>query len=320
MGGLSRKSTYIKSLKSNKINPIILDAGDALFASPQYPTKSLPREKYKAKAFLQAFDEIGCDAINIGEFDLAAGYKFLKSLEKNSTSPFISANLREKVTGNLAFKPYVLIERNGLKIGVIGVTDHIPSTEGDLIKDNYLKTGQKMISKLKIEVDIIIMMVNGDISKKAAILESFKDADYLFLSRSVSNTRITAPQEDEHPIFYTFGINGKYLAEIKSTVKDNTKSIIDVSSDETNLSNIKRQLSILKATEGKQTVAEKYANNPQVLTQIEFFEKRAIELENSLSKVVNKSEINLIALPLNMDYDTKIQSFIDKELGKAKKL
>jgi len=320
MGGLSRKSTYIKSLKSNKINPIILDAGDALFARPQYPKKSFPSEKYKAKTFLKAFEEIGCDALNIGEYDLSAGYKFLKSLEKNSTIPFISANLLEKTTGNTAFKPYVVIERNGRKIGVIGITDHMPITEGDLIKDDYLKTGQKMISKLKTEVDILIMMVNGDIREKDAILDSFKDADYVFLSRTVSNTRIAAPQEVGYPIFYTFGINGKYLAEIKTTIKDNNKSIIDVSSDETNLSNIKRQLSILKTTEGRQTVAEKYATNPQVLTQIEFFEKREKELENNLSKVVNKSEIKLVALPLNMDFDAKMQLFIDKELKKAKNL
>ncbi|MCJ7802850.1 MAG: hypothetical protein MUP82_10895, partial [Candidatus Marinimicrobia bacterium] len=99
MGGLSRKLSYINTLKNNKISPIILDAGDALFAHPQFSLLNLPSEKYKAKAFLEGYEKIGCDALNIGEYDLAGGYHFLKSLEKKTTIPSVSANLREKETG-----------------------------------------------------------------------------------------------------------------------------------------------------------------------------------------------------------------------------
>ncbi len=320
MGGLSRKYSYVKSLNNNNINPIILDAGDALFARPQYPSENLPSEKYKAKLFLHLSGKIGCDALNIGEYDLAVGYKYLKSLEKSSTIPFISANLREKSTGNLAFKPYVVIERSKVKIGIIGVTDHIPYNERELIKEDYLTVGRKMISMLNKEVDIVIILVNGNMTNKDVMLESFKDADYLFLSRSISNTRVTAPQKEGYPIFYTFGINGKYLAEIKTTINEKGKPISDVTSTETQLSNIERQLNILKKTEGNQTITEKYEHNPQVLKQIEYFEKQVIELKSNLSKVVNKSEIKLIALPQEIEFDANLQSYIDKELEKAKKL
>ena len=114
MGGLSRKLAYINTLKNKNVNPIILDVGDALFAHPQYTLLNLPRVKYIAKAILEGYEKIGCDALNIGEYDLAGGYHFLKSLEKKSTIPFISANLREKETGDLAFKPYVIIKQNKL--------------------------------------------------------------------------------------------------------------------------------------------------------------------------------------------------------------
>jgi 2',3'-cyclic-nucleotide 2'-phosphodiesterase (5'-nucleotidase family) len=97
MGGLSRKLSYVNTLKNNNVNPIILDAGGALFAHPQYSLLNLPNAKYKAKAFLEGYEKIGCDALNIGEYDLAAGYDFLKSLEQNSTIPFISANLKDEI-------------------------------------------------------------------------------------------------------------------------------------------------------------------------------------------------------------------------------
>ena len=317
MGGLSRKLSYINTLKDNKINPIIIDAGDALFAQPQYSLLNLPGVKYKAKAFLEGYEKVGCDALNIGVYDLAAGYGFLKSLEKNSTIPFISANLREKETGILAFKPYVVIERNKLKIGIIGVTDNLPQAVNDLYKENYLSTGQKLINNLREKVDILVMLVNGNINEKNAILESFKDADYVYLSKEVSNTRSTVPEREGYPILYTFGIGGKYLAEVKTIIKNNKEPIADVSSYQTRLSSIVRQLIRLKTTEGNQTVEEKYAANPIVLTQIENYEKQVKELEDSISKVVNTSEINIVALPKNMKFDAEMQKFIDKALEEA---
>lgn len=318
MGGLSRKLSYVNTLKNNNINPIILDAGDVLFAHSQYSLLNLPNVKYKAKAFLEGYEKIGCDALNIGEYDLAGGYYFLKSLEKNSTIPFISANLREKDSGDLAFKPYVIINRNKLTIGVIGVTDYLSQNVSELYKENYLETGAKLINTLRGDVDILIMLVNGNINQKTTILESFKDADYIYLSRTVSNTRSTIPQKDGYPIFYTIGLNGKHLIEVKTTIKDNKKPITDVSSYDTRLSNIVRQLIRLKTTEGGQTIEEKYADKPQVLAQIEYYEKQVKELENNLSKVVNKSEIKIVAMPINIEFDEEMQSFIDNVLEEAK--
>jgi hypothetical protein len=74
----------------------------------------------------------------------------------------------------------------------------------------------------------------------------------------------------------------------------------------------------LKSTEGNQTIEEKYATNPIVLTQIENYEKQVKEIENNLNKVVNSSEIKVVPLPKNMEYDTDMQSFIDRTLEEAK--
>ena len=295
----------------------IIDAGDALFAHSNYSILRLPSEKYKAKAFLEGYEKIGCDALNIGEYDLAAGYKFLKSLEQNSTIPFISANLRVKETNELAFKSFVIINRNKLKIGIIGVTDYLPAEVDDLYKENYLSTGYDLINTLRGNVDILVMLVNSDMSQKNTILETFKDADYIYLSRTVSNTRSTIPQKDGYPIFYTIGLNGKQLIEVNTTIKNYKKPVLDVSSFEIRLSNIARQLIRLKATEDNQTIDEKYTNKPQVLTQIQHYEQQVKQLEDNISKVVNTSKIKMVSLPKNIDYDAEMQLFIDNVLIEA---
>jgi 2',3'-cyclic-nucleotide 2'-phosphodiesterase (5'-nucleotidase family) len=318
MGGLSRKLAYINTLNNSSVNPLILDAGGALFAHTQYSVLNLPSVQYKAKAFLEGMEKIGCDAFNIGDYDLAAGYDFLKSFEKNSKIPFISANLRVTKSGDLAFKPFKILEKNKLKIGIIGVTDYLPQTVSELYKENYLETGKKYINQLKDEVDILVMLVGGHLKQKNTILESFKDADYIYLSRAVSNTRSTVPQQDGYPVFYTIGLSGKHLIEVKTTLNNDISPVIDVTSYETQLSNIVRQLIRLKTTENGQSIEEKYAEQPQVLAQIQHFEKRVKEIENSINKVVNKSEIKIVSLPKSMDYDVEMQSFIDKAIEEAK--
>jgi len=317
MGGLSRKSAYIKTLKNNNIDPIVLDAGDALFAHSKYSVMNLPHVQYKAEAFLQGMDKIGCHALNIGGYDLAGGYEFLKGLEKKYTVPFISANLYSAETKKLAFDPYVIVKVGKMKLGIIGVTDNLSPDIKELYIKEYLIEGKAYIGKIRNDVDIVIVLVNGMINNRNTMLDEFKDADYVFLSRTVMNTRTTASQFEGLPIFYTLGLNGKQLVEVKATINDHRKPIEDVTGYENRLSSIVRQLIRLKTTEGDQTIEEKYAENPQVLTQIKNYEKQVGELENSINQVVNRSECKVVNTPTNMDYDIEMQNFIDKTLEEA---
>lgn len=295
-----------------------MDAGDALFAHVRYSLMNLPSVQFKAEAFLEGMEKIGCDALNIGEYDLAGGYDFLKGLEEKSEIPFVSANLFSIETGKLAFEPYVIIKKNKVKVGVIGVTDYLSTENKDLIKKDYLVEGKSYIDKLRNDVDILVMLVNGKVNDRNKILETFKDSDYIYLSRTVMNTRPTSAQTEGNPIFYTIGLNGKQLVEVNTTITNALEPISDVSSYENRLSSIVRQLIRLKSTEGNQTIEEKYADNPQVITQIRIYEQQVMELESNIDKIVNRSECKVVSMSKNMDYDVEMQKYIDNVLIEAK--
>jgi len=279
---------------------------------------NLPSVQFKAEAFLEGMEKIGCDVLNIGEYDLAGGFDFLKGLEEKSEIPFISANLLSIEDGKLAFEPYVIMKKNKVKVGVIGVTDYLSTENKELINKDYLVEGKSYIDKLRNEVDILVMLVNGKVNDKNKILETFVDADYIYLSRTVMNTRPSSGQTEGKPIFYTIGLNGKQLVEVNATIKDSLEPISDVSSYENRLSSIVRQLIRLKTTEGNQTIEEKYADNPQVLTQIRIYEQQVKELESNIDKIVNRSECKVVSMRKTMDYDVEMQKFIDNVLIEAK--
>ena len=127
-----------------------------MFSTSRLRDKLAPSEKYKAKMILEGYNRIGCDAINVGAYDLSAGLPFLKSLIDSTTIPFISANLVEVSSGELSFEPYLLIEHEPFTIGVIGVSNLLPTTVKELRQEDYLEAGKSYIDKLKEKADIIV--------------------------------------------------------------------------------------------------------------------------------------------------------------------
>ena len=105
IGGLPRRLKYIDSEREAGKNPIILDAGEVLFESNSIIKQNLEASKYKAKAMVDGYETIGYDAVNVGGYDLAAGYSFLKSIADSTSISFLSANLVDKESGDHVFDP-----------------------------------------------------------------------------------------------------------------------------------------------------------------------------------------------------------------------
>jgi len=120
-GGLARRAQYIKKVRGEVKNLLVLDGGDALVIS--FFDRPSEREKAKKRAefLLKVYEKMGYGALNIGDTDLALGVEYLKSLGKKSKIPFISANLKDKKTQKPVFKPYLVKEIGGLKVGIIGL-------------------------------------------------------------------------------------------------------------------------------------------------------------------------------------------------------
>ena len=98
-----------------------------------------------------------------------------KKMERIFTSvPFISANIRDKKTNKLIFSPYKIILRENLCIGVIGLANMVPDTMKSIIVDDYVKSGNEFINKLKNNVDIIVLLINSERNTHASMAKNFK--------------------------------------------------------------------------------------------------------------------------------------------------
>ncbi|HPX32235.1 MAG TPA: 5'-nucleotidase C-terminal domain-containing protein [Erysipelotrichaceae bacterium] len=114
--GLAKFYSAIESVRSkNRDNTLLLDAGD-----------NINRILWHGKEVFEGLDLIKTDCMVLGNHEFDRG---LKQLEENidyikDKFPILCANILVKETNDFikGVKPYVVLEKNGIKYGIIGVT------------------------------------------------------------------------------------------------------------------------------------------------------------------------------------------------------
>lgn len=164
-GGLPRRSRYLKTVKEEVKNLLILDAGDALVVS--YFSEPLGRGQARRRAefVLTLYEALGYHALNLGDTDLGLGVGYLQDLQKKSTIPFLSANLKEKKTGKHVFKPYIIKEAGGTRIGILGlvtadISPPIQKELKDYFLDNPVRAAAETVNRLKSSCDHVIVLAH----------------------------------------------------------------------------------------------------------------------------------------------------------------
>ncbi len=127
-GTLARVSTYIKELRATYgDNLILLDNGDILQGQPTcYYCNYIKPEMPNVAA--SVINYLRYDAQTIGNHDVETGHAVYDKWIKEVNCPMLGANVIETATGKPYLKPYTMIEREGVRIAVLGLlTPAIPN-------------------------------------------------------------------------------------------------------------------------------------------------------------------------------------------------
>lgn len=121
---LSKVSSFIKNQRELKGDDavVLLDVGDHLqgdnsvFYYNYIDTSEVNLIPY-------AFNYLRYDAVVVGNHDIETGHKVYDKVRKELKMPYLAANAVYKGSDEPYFIPYTIIERKGIKIAVIGLTN-----------------------------------------------------------------------------------------------------------------------------------------------------------------------------------------------------
>ena len=299
-------------------DPLIFDAGDMFFSKTNINSNNISSEKFRCETMLAGYEKIGCNALNIGKYELLAGLSFLKKMEnKYSSIPFISGNIKNKESGDFIFKPYVILDKDGLNLGVIGLSNMIPDTMSSVIAEDYISAGNILINDIKKKVDLIILLVNTDRNSQSSLAKNFPEADFIFTSGSTHRTSASMPQNPEGPYVYSNGKQGKYLTIVDLDIKNSKEPISYVSAQEQKIKQLKNRLKRLQKKDPNRKLDDIYAGQDNILSLIKRYRNDLSNAETILQKAKNKMRFTSFPLNKKIKDDPEILAMIDNALVKC---
>ena len=177
IGGLSRMKSYLEMDAINRPGekPLFVDSGDTFFSSSILPKGRVPYEMDRARLISQAYRKFGVEYFGPGERDFAAGVKGLRELEDLSGAQFISSNLAD-TAGVWLFKRYVVISKNGLKIGLFSLADENAFSDIKEVKPKpYRDVVQSMINEMKGQgAEVLILLSHLGLNLDREVANDFK--------------------------------------------------------------------------------------------------------------------------------------------------
>ena len=173
IGGISHLATLIDNVRASEEISFLVDAGDIYTGALSKKTRGkLPFDLYNA---------MGYDALNIGNHEFEYNWEPLVEIIPRANFPVLNANIFIEKTGELIAQPYAVLEKSGVKIGLIGVMgiDAFYNTmapfhrTGLSIKDPT-ETAQYWADKIRDSVDMIVVLTHQN---KTAPMQTNKESD-----------------------------------------------------------------------------------------------------------------------------------------------
>lgn len=242
IGGIAELTTLIKNIRRDEPNVFLFDSGDIF-------TGALSRLTDGALMF-EYMITMGYDAMAIGNHEFDYGEAILEWQKNRVPFPVLSANLTYKGTNHPFAQQHAIIERNGLRIGVVGIlgqdaasTAIAPPHIDELDVSDPAVAARRSVEELRDQVDLVVLLAHQghtapmqtdaevdprlarDIDKDIALAGAVAGIDVFFGGHADAGTWEPVVNPDTGTlIMQTFG-QATYLGYLQLTLDAQTRSI-----------------------------------------------------------------------------------------------
>lgn len=177
-GGIARRASLIKELRKKDPSLLLLDCGNftASGLMDEY-TQNIQLDMQRSQVNFKAMQLMRYDAIGIGLDEFNFGKDFFLKNAKKSLPAYLSSNLETDQVS-----PYLIKDINGVKIGIIGLTNPFLNQKAQGLKINAPGKVDEIIKSLKKKgVGIIIILSTQGEQEDLKLISEIKGIDILFV-------------------------------------------------------------------------------------------------------------------------------------------
>lgn len=179
-GGVVRRATFIDEARKENKNVLLFDAGDFLQGTPYF-------NLFKGEVEVKAMNLMKYDAAILGNHEFDYGLVVLEKVVRQAEFPIICSNydFSETTLAGL-FKPFLVLKRDGVRIGVIGLG---VQPKGLIATENYkgmkfndpTKTANELAELLRAQYrcDIVVCLSHLGYLSDVKLAENSRNIDLI---------------------------------------------------------------------------------------------------------------------------------------------
>jgi 5'-nucleotidase len=193
-GGVARRATMIDEIRDEGGNVILVDAGDQFQGTLFY-------NQYKGEEAQRFMNELGYDAMTIGNHEFDDGPGVLGSFIQGADFPVVSANVDVSNEPELAglVESYAVLEVDGEQIGVVGYTTEdtaILSSPGpNVVFNNIEESVADAVAELEgMGINKIVALSHAGFSRDKEVAAAVDGVDVIVAGHT--NTYLSNTDED----------------------------------------------------------------------------------------------------------------------------
>lgn len=242
IGGIAELSTLIEQKRTENPVNFLFDSGDIFTGTLAKLTKG--------ELSFELMMTMEYDAMTIGNHEFEYGWNEFTKQKSRVPFPVLGANLFYKGTDHPYAQPYTIIERSGVRVGIIGImgqdagTALIPSNIAGVDVRDPIPVVAEYVDLLREQVDIIVLLthqgktapmqtddegrpdIQRDIKADLKLAGSVKGIDVMLAGHSDAGTRAPIVHPDTGTlIMQTYG-QGQHLGFLKLMLDPETRGIV----------------------------------------------------------------------------------------------
>ena len=217
-GGYARMATLVNERRQKYPDAtLLLDGGDTFHGT-------YPALQTRGEVLVPILNQMQFDAMT-AHWDFAYGPDRLTELATQLTYPVLAINVFRKDTHKLLFPPYRVVERAGVRIGIVGIASNIidKMMPASFSEGVYFTLGREelpgTIETLRSaeKVDLVVLLSHLGVPQTHKLLTEVPGVDVCLCAHT--HDRLTQPLRPNGTILIESGCQGAFLGELLLTLE-----------------------------------------------------------------------------------------------------